>query len=191
MDKFRKRVYQAEEAAYGNIYGTFFFDEDKTNISETDALDYIRGILSSSWWKKRWPFVNKLYVRFPKNPKMGGLSYTSKRLMNISSTCIKPFVISHELAHFGVPEVYEPHGFEFMGTYADIVRQFIGADEAEELEWCYTRQGLFDVVYPKPSPKVAKPKTVDVQWLRGRHPTHDQMKDFSEYGLHKAWRGGR
>ncbi len=86
-----------------------------------------------------------------------------------------PWVILHEIAHHGIPEVAAAHGRQFARLYLGLVRRFLGPDHAGALRDEYIRHR---VRYRQPPALTGEQRTERAARLAAHRPSTGSGRTF-------------
>jgi len=132
-DSQRSRLYSAERVLSNrDEHGQPCGSVDWTTVAEVQA--FVDRVTRSRWWKSR-SRVGKIVVKDGR----GGMSARAYRSRGQSVIAIPRWartrrVVLHELSHHLTPWTAAAHGNLFAANLVDLVRRWMGPDEAEALK---------------------------------------------------------
>jgi putative metallohydrolase (TIGR04338 family) len=99
---------------------------------------FVDSVVSSEFWRSRWPDVTHVEVRDGRGRRKGGAAPLIGAI-TLPRAVRRRYYILHELAHIAVnrDETLADHGPEYASAYLDLVLEFEGENKAEELLQAY------------------------------------------------------
>lgn len=104
----RQRVYNAE-------FSQPFYSMDERFYDKAKALKFVKKVLRSTYWKKRYPFVtiDNVKIRFMNH--RGSTAYPDIMRINFGTRYMSKSVVIHELTHLITNG--DHHGEQFARVY--------------------------------------------------------------------------
>lgn len=119
-------LYEAERVVFVQQY--------PTRISGEAAQEYFDHVVSTRWFRNRWPAVLRRKIKVKTSWHAHGLADITNNIIYLPPWTHNDFSLLHEIAHFcSVRERREHHGERFVDAHLQLVRRFMGADAAH----CY------------------------------------------------------
>lgn len=144
----KSKVYRAEDSIIS-------YDGDMTF---PEVHDFLRSIISSRWWRNRYPGITEFVVinRGAKVTAYGSL-YRGKAQVELPRWAWQHLVILHELTHALTRSKAPWHGREFCSIYLQLIKHFISWLVWREMKEAFKQEGVKYVLTPacKPRKKVS------------------------------------
>lgn len=129
-DSQRSKVYAAERVAFPGFGGT---GSEARFRAVADIEAYLDKIISSAWWRRRYPKVRTVQIKDGRGTTFarGGYNPDGTGTLNLPMWARNEPVILHELAHVATDSIHgprgtPPHGREFCSTFLGLVRWQMG-----------------------------------------------------------------
>lgn len=126
-DTQRARLYRAEKPS-GGLHPRPEFDRAR------EVQAWVNRITRSRWWRGRFPRCGWINVKDGRGRRVAcGTRYWNHGEVRLPRWSRSRLVILHEVAHCVQPRGTASHGPEFARLYLDLVRRWIGPEEAARL----------------------------------------------------------
>lgn len=121
-DSQKSRLYAAEAKFKTGL------DPQFKRVDQVEA--YLAKIMSTTWWKNRFPDVDRIRVKDGRGTRIAR-GHTEKRYVSLPMWARNRHVILHEVAHVVTPDEFAPHGREYAQNYYDLLLRFCGPEDAD------------------------------------------------------------